>query len=605
MNGLRALAAGFAALSTLVIALLMVTFVAAPRLAQATNGQCIWEGGPGANTYPECLTEDCLGAGGVAQCMDPVIRPATGYNDSQVDGQMYNYYYGDGQELDLGNFCQGEGGTWNGLYGNPACANLPTGYNDITDTNTEMLALQGASEGMSYKFGSNYNPSTGTGGCGSAVLVGDTGWGEGTVYENGTIVTDNRTQTFIAADSACNPTSSPGIKVSFAKRRQMLCPNPSNVRSLPNGYLQCYVPSTGCVYCDLNRSIGALLPTIDNPVSPVTGGKVESRTDYQGGGGVGELSFGHFYNSLGYLTLPGSGPFMTQFSDYWHFSYDRRLFAITGNSQLMAVIHREDGTLEWFNGSGAEILNQNGAADRLTVGSGGGWTLTLGNSDVERYDANGNLTGITTRAGIVTTISYGANGKMSQVTDSFGHTLQLSYDANARLVTVTLPDGSSTINYAYGTVGQLTDVIYADQSHLSYEYEDPNNLWLLTGITDENLQRYATYTYTPQGTVASEQHAGGVDAYTFSTGGIASTYSSISSYATDAFGQKRSYLFTNAGGVFKLYGSSPYCSNCWNRNYAGWDTNGNPKLVADLDGNQTTYVYDQVRNLETFAGRKG
>ena len=596
--GLRYIVMSCTALGAAGCTLLVMTFLVLPRSAHATGGQCIWEGGPGANTYPECQLEDCMGAGGYAQCMDPVIRPPGGYNDSQVDGEKFDYGFDDLQELDLGKFCVGIGGTFNSLYpppGVPACSNLPSGYNGAENASTEALAVQGAQQGMDEKLNGEYNPGTNTGGCGGAVLVADSGWGQGTTYQNGLIISDGRTQTFVAGDSSCNPTGSQGLNVYLGRTRSLQCLQEFSARSLPNGYIQCFTPSSGCVACDIVHNLTSQL-LIDNPVSPVTGGKFEARIDFQAGG-AGGLSFAHFYNSMGYFRPLGSGPSAPIFSDYWHFSYDRHLIMLSGNPQLTAVVHREDGTLEWFDGSGNEILNVTGAADRLVGNGSGGWNLTLANSDVESYDSNGNLTSITTRAGIVTTISYGSNGKMSQIADSFGHSLSLAYNLSSQLTTVTLPDGSSTITYSYGTVGQLTSVTYADQSTLSYEYEDTNNSWLLTGITDENGQRYATYEYDTRGLMVYEQHAGGVDVFNFSVDRQFS-YSSLSTSASDGLGQIRSYVFSNQNGTFKLTSSAPYCSGCPNTNGASYDAKGNPQSLTDLNNNQTTYAYDQVRNLE-------
>jgi hypothetical protein len=83
LSALRCLVAGCTALSAMTCALLATTFLVAPTPAHATNGQCLWEGGPGAPTYQACLLEDCMGAGGYAQCIDPVIKPSSGFNESQ------------------------------------------------------------------------------------------------------------------------------------------------------------------------------------------------------------------------------------------------------------------------------------------------------------------------------------------------------------------------------------------------------------------------------------------------------------------------------------------------------------------------------------------
>jgi len=599
----RGATAAISALGMVACALLVAAFVVMPRKAHAANGQCSWEGGPGSTVYPSCMLEDCLDSGGYAQCTNPVPRPS-GHNDTQVDGEMFDYTFGGINEYYLGPFCVGLGGTWNGFYGNPPCAGLPTGYNSITDASTEDLAVQATKAGMTTFFGGSYNPGTGGGGCGEAVLVNDTGWGNGTTYVNGQVVSDNRTLTYAAADSACNGASPDGVPTYLTRQRQMVCPQQYDSRRLPDGYIQCFIPSSGCIYCDIVDNLTSQF-VIDNPVSPVTGGKVESRIDYQASG-AGGLSFGHFYNSMGFSAPPGVPIRVVQYSDFWHFSYDRQLTPITGYPQLSAVVLREDGTSEWFDASGNEILNRSGAADRLVANSGGGWTLTLADSDVETYDSGGRLLNITTRTGVVTSITYGTNGKASRISDSFGHTLTLAYNSNNQLTALTLPDGTSTIAYTYLTLnpsahtiqGPLQTVTYADQTVLAYEYRDVNNSWLLTGIFDESGAGYASYTYNGQGVMSHEQHAGGTESYDFNVGSL-SGYGSLYAYATDGFGTTRTYQFTNQNGVFKLNSATPYCAGCPNTNGAAYDTNGNPQVTTDLNGNQTSYIYDETRNLET------
>ena len=584
----RGALAAVSGLGVITCALLVTAFVVMPRAAHATNGQCVWEGGPGATVYPGCLLEDCMGSGGYAYCTKPLPRPPVGLNDTQVDGDMFDYGFDDGMELDMGDFCVGLGGTWGGLIGTGAgCSNLPSGYNGALNASTESLALQGAQAGMTIKFGGTYNGGTNAGGCGSAQVIADTGWGQGTVYTNGEVVFDSRAQTYQAAD--CPNTT---MVVNITKSRLIQCPQVFDARTWITT-VQCAIPSTGCLYCDLARSIGDV---IGNPVSPVTGGKVEYQIDYQAGG-AGGLSFGHFYNSVGVFRLPTDGPKKFGFTDFWQFSYQRVLAPITGVTGLSAAIHREDGSVEWFDGSGNELLNRSGAADRLTSNASGGWTVTLANNDVEQYNAGGQLTSITTRAGIVTTISYGSNG-MSQVSDSFGHTLNIGYNTQGQLATVTLPDGTSTIAYGYlSPIGQLNTVTYADQTKLTYTYTDTNNSWLLTGIIDESSQGYATYVYG-NGVVTHEEHAGGADSYNFNIGQT-SYETTINASATDALGQPRTYSFTDQNGVFKLDTLGPYCAGCLNQHSAAYDANGNPSSTIDLNYNQTTYTYDETRNLET------
>ena len=580
---LRCLTAAFTAVSVVACALLATTFLLVPRPAHATNGQCKWEGGPGASQYPECKLEDCLGVGGLAQCTDPEIRPPNNLTDAQVDGQKFGYITYSPSEYDNVDWCQAAGGTYNGFnapyQGLLECAGLDTntypGSNPY-DSNSESVATSITAAAVALRYSN----------C-SITMQSDTGWASTTFPQvggtypyvrNGKDLTEAREQVF-ALGGSCNSS----VTIGYLRLRQLVCPVAFTARTLSNGDLGCFIPGEACC-------------TVGDPVSPVTGAVLESVADYKSAIGGG-LELGHYYNSQSRWRAPGSGPFMASGGDYWRFSYSRHLTPISGNSQLTAVIQREDGHIEAFDGSGNEILNTTGAADRLTGSAASGWTVVREDTDVEAYNSAGNLISITRQSGLSITLSYDANGNLSQAIDSFGHKLTFSFNSQGMLSSVTLPDGSSTISYGYGSLGQLASVTYADQSTITYQYENPTNAWLLTGITDENGQRYITYTYSSQGAVTGQHLAGGVGAYSFSFGGI-SYQTEIASSFTDPLGATHQYVMDNQDGVFKTRYTTQYCKDCSNVSNQSYDANGNEQSKTDLDGKQTTYIYDQARNLE-------
>jgi len=453
-------------LTSMLFVLVMVV-VSWPRPAHALGGQCVWEGGPGAQTYPSCKLEDCIGAGGLAVCTAPEVRPTSSVNDSQVDGQKFQYGACDVKAplpVYQAGWCYAAGGTWTGING---CVNyhLPVTESDVVSESDRFITIvtNGCSPAVSSDSGWGFDDT------------GDTVCGGSTTFKNGLLMSDVRQRVYA-------PCGQDGFKIILGKVRALQCPNTVFSRTQPNGNLQCFLPAERC--CGIGHQ-----------VSPVTGAEMTTEPDYRMGG-AGGFELAHYYNSQGRFRLPDSGPFIAGVSDYWHFSYDRHLIAVSGNSELLAIVQREAGTLEAFDGSGHEILNRTGAADLLAGSAGGGWTLTLANSDVESYDSGGRLNSITTRSGMVTTISYGTNGAISRVTDSFGYQLTYTSNASGQLISVTLPDGQSAVSYGYDSMGRLISVTYPDGTSRTYQYEDPANSWLLSGITDENNQRYVTFRYT-------------------------------------------------------------------------------------------------------------
>lgn len=322
----------------------------------------------------------------------------------------------------------------------------------------------------------------------------------------------------------------------------------------------------------------------------------QTEVDYRANAGT-DLEFVRYYSSVGRFrasgldipTMAPKGTFLA--NDYWRHNYEARLYVVNGNSQLMAIAHRPGGTLLSFNGAGQQLENIRGAGAHLQSISGG-WKLTLSDRSSEQYDLSGRLQSITSPRGAVTSLSYGSNGQVSTVTGPFGHTLQCQYDIAGRLEILTLPD-TSTITYAYDSVSRLISVTYPDTRERHYHYEDERGRWLLTGITDENNERYSTYAYDDNGRVTVSEHAGGAERYQFS-------YSTDNSRTiTDPLGATRTLSFSNAAGVYKGSSSNLPGAGCGIVKQRTFDANGNATTRTDFNDNQTHYTFDLTRNLET------
>jgi len=281
-------------------------------------------------------------------------------------------------------------------------------------------------------------------------------------------------------------------------------------------------------------------------------------------------------------------------TDYWRHSYDRRLFPISGNSQVSGMLQVPNGGVRVFNTSGNEITRNsgtNGTGGKLQA-AGGGWDLTFANGDVEHYNSSGRLTTITTRAGQVTTLSY-AGTQLTTVTGPFGHALHFAYNGDGLLATLTLPD-NGVIAYGYDSFKRLTSATYPDLTSKQYHYESTSNRFLLTGITDETGTRYATYTYDTAGRVTNETLAGGAESRTYAYGASVGQPTTV----TDPLGTATQYGFAAAGGMYRAASYSQPCMDC-GRGSTTYDANGNPATHTDFNGHQTVYTYDTTRNLET------
>jgi RHS repeat-associated protein len=336
-----------------------------------------------------------------------------------------------------------------------------------------------------------------------------------------------------------------------------------------------------------------------NPLHGATGNKYQSESDYASTEGA--LRFERHYNSQG----PEYG--RRPMGALWRHSFDARLERIT---DTLTKAYRANGQVVVFAKTGTDWIATAEVTDRLAE-TVTGFTLINGNEDSEDYNAGGQLTRIQSPSGQQLNLTYSdANtpsttaplpGLLVRVEDSFGHMLALTYDENLRIVTLSDPAGGQ-YGYTYDSRENLVSVSYPDATPQDpndnpkrlYHYEDSRFPNALTGITDENGARFATYTYDALGRAVSSEHAGGVLRYllAFNADG--------SSSVTDPLNTTRNHSFQSILGAIRNANESQPCPSCGGSNVAArsFDANGNVIAATDFNGNQTTYAYDLARNLE-------
>jgi RHS repeat-associated protein len=565
-------------LGMLPVTLACLAFAAAviPAHVAHATGPCRWQGGDGDPTYPECAAVDCKGRGGEADCPDGIPLPPPGYTDAQVGPEKWVYTATDNYYNPIFTnpyWCWAAGGSWvDGA--NPTCVNFPPGLPSERMANDEGRILSLAETFANMWLG-HMN-------CGSASLVSDTDWVLPTTYL-GKVIGSQRTRHYVGM--GCNPPQS--IDIVFVRTRSAQCPATAQFRVAVTGP-ECVIPE-GCA------------PVMLNPVSLVTGAKIQREADYISPADTG-LELSRYYRSNRffwptYLTGTNAPERMAN-TDYWQHSYERSFIPVSGNSEVSAIVRMPDCVTLVFDTSGVEKTRRGGTdgTGATLTAAGGGWDLKLANSDVEHYDSAARLASITQRTGRVTTLTYaGPDGKLSTVTGPFGHTLTFGYDANKLLASVTLP-GGGVIAYGYDAYQRLNAVTYPDGKSRSYGYGNAVNPWLLTSITDENGVQFASFTYDAQGRVIAESHAGGADAASLAysnSGGV------ISTTVTDPNGAVTQFVVANAKGMYRPGSYSAQCADCGSVASRTYDAGGNTSASTDFNGNQTVYTYDTTRNLET------
>ena len=334
----------------------------------------------------------------------------------------------------------------------------------------------------------------------------------------------------------------------------------------------------------------AALACLGNPCDPATGNKYEAETDYRGTGAF-PLEFVRHYNSR-----PSSS---ATIGHNWRATYDRAVIfdPVVPN---FAFVVRENNRSYTFRLTGGQWTPEGDVPDRLLKLMGGalhtGWQYTnAARDEVETYSAEGRLLTVANRAGVTHTLAYDNGNRLLSVTHSFGRSLAFAYDNSGRILTMTDPAGG-VYGYAYdANNNNLVTVTYPDTRTRTYLYENTSLRNHLTGIIDENAQRFATYAYDAFGRAIVSEHAGGAERITIS-------YDPGQAKVTDAFGVQRTYAHLVVLGVAKNTSvSGQPCSHCSFSPAATYDPNGYLASRSDWNGNKTCLVHDS-RGLEILRG---
>jgi RHS repeat-associated protein len=364
-------------------------------------------------------------------------------------------------------------------------------------------------------------------------------------------------QTTVCGDRACPPLGPVGKNLGGP-----VAPGPQQQASNP------VVPGCGCYET--------------NPINAATGNKFQIENDFTAGPHTG-LALTRYYNSQGTTS--------SAFGKAWHSTWHNGLTV----SDNVVTVTRADGREDTFtnNGSGIYTADPDVTSTFTAITSAGGtitgWKLTLADDTIETYLIGGQLSSVTSRAGLVTTLTYDGRNNLFKVTGPFGHTLTFANDSSGRVSQMTVPDGG-TYTYAYSSSGNLASVTYPSGAQRQYFYENTTYPNALTGIIDENGQRFATYAYDTQGRAVSSQHAGGVELTTL-------TYNSDGTTSvTDARGNVHSYGLSTQFSLVKPTGVTGAPVQTAGGQAFTYDSNGFIASNTDWNGNATTYTHDAQGN---------
>jgi RHS repeat-associated protein len=326
---------------------------------------------------------------------------------------------------------------------------------------------------------------------------------------------------------------------------------------------------------------------VGNPIDLGSGNKYETVTDYETAG-QNKLSFIRYYNSLAGST----NSFATTLGANWRSNYDRY---IRIHSSTSVTVERPSGQQLHFTLI-SSVWTPDSDVDIKLTSSGSNWTLTDTNDTVEGYTnvsgSEATLSSIMLRNGYTQTLTY-SSGQLVTVSDSYSRSLSFAYSGGL-LSTLTTP-ASAVYTYGYTAAGSsnvLTSLTYptSPATSIAYLYEDTSLPFALTGITDENGNRYATWTYDDAtGRGLTSQHGTGAD-----LGTIAYDDATGNRTVTNALGQVETYKFTVMQGVPKIAEIDRAATSTTAAATRSFTYNSSGYLATETDwnGNSTHYVND-------------
>jgi YD repeat-containing protein len=325
-------------------------------------------------------------------------------------------------------------------------------------------------------------------------------------------------------------------------------------------------------------------PLQANPIHASTGNKVQQETDFQAHTPF-PLKIARTYNSYDQDGLH------TSFGKGWRGGYVSRIFTDSANDLYR---YHSDGSLHYWYLSGSDFVSDTEPGSSLEKTTEG-WTLTDRSGTVRKYDLNGYLVELINPNGLAHGVSYDTKGMISQVTDSFGNALTYDYNTRLLVTAIRTPDGE-VYRYDYDDKDNLIAIVYPDETpddlsdnpQKTYHYEDAHHPHHLTGISNENGNRYATWSYDDSGRAISSEHAEDSSRFTFQYNADGTTE------ITDPLDNTRTFRFVSPAGLVRIDSvDGGACPNCGrNAKAYEYDDSGLVIQKTDQNGNRVTYVRD-------------
>ncbi len=351
---------------------------------------------------------------------------------------------------------------------------------------------------------------------------------------------------------------------------------------------------------------------IGNPVVVSSGAKIQTEADVPGLPN-GVLRVTRTYRSLRSTGAAQSG------GQGWSFSFERH-FSVSLSYENGRIVPPKlvigtfgDGSSFEFNrvepGVYVSKFDRRETLESVDIAFED-WRLTTRHGSIERYKKLGDafvLVSTHTKEGTGQFFNYGSDGKLATISDGSGRTLTLTW-AGDTVTTISSATGAVRYGYVMRKSDDATEVRGTEQlatidfsdidgralGTRAYHYDDSNYRHLLTGLTDENGVRFATYAYDESARAVLSEHAGGADRLQFSYPEEARRL------ITDALGTEREIKLSSAADSTKrtVDTSQPGGAGCGpGASKRTYSYDGRPLSSTDFNGRKTCYINEPGSGL--------
>lgn len=264
-----------------------------------------------------------------------------------------------------------------------------------------------------------------------------------------------------------------------------------------------------------------------NPIDCATGRKVQTETDYRGQG-LDALSYRRTYRSPKPVN-EGENTSTDISASLW---VDQAVpsFSVTtyaDGSQLATVTIGESYRRAFYRKSSGQPWQSNPSLPQVSIqpsAVSGGYAITTNSGNTHHFNADGDAVQSNEANDqpryFYDFVDLGDSGrKISQIRNRFGDYLNFVYEGPESKLSQLTDQHGLTIHYRYDDQGNLIEAIYPDNTpeylddnpRKTYLFEHPDFPHHLTGIMDQNGQRYATFAYDEDGRAIRTEHADGAE----------------------------------------------------------------------------------------------